>query len=1172
MLYKNRVGTSICCPMPRVLRSQKIAVDSPDTLSGREEGAHANTLVPREEKDELLAILSPELVEKIGRKLNNLRYVGMWNMVSALQKHGNAQKQRGVCREFAHAVPMVNSMLLHGSLHSVSTLDLGPYDARHDPLIFSCIHHGMTLARGSEKMRQIIRSVVQQFPAAITLQNSHGQSPLHCLLQYPGATCKDVKVLMPNGECFEDGVLTSLTAYSQTPLLVLLRCQRAWAVVPHLIDSNREVLTMCDNTGSMPLHFCFYNVKTAICMRLFAALAAEEGNRHNNKTLVAQDSEEETPLHVLLSQLELSAVKDMAVVLIPRLIDSDQTVLLLKNRKLVPGGGMDKYQTDTPLHVALKKYPHTVPFHTLCLLIDKNQEVLRKRSSFSAEGSGYRDTPLHLAIKADMSLDVIAKLIDDDRDVLLIANGCDDLPLHTVLRTCTLDGGSTRHTQHSIVRYLMDQSVSKDPGVFARRGQFGDSMLHAATRCNLSFRILLEIINRSPDLLFVANNARLSNDEAGDTPLHFAIKQQLPWEVVRHFIDTDLVLLRRPNCFGDLPLHVAVLDSAPYQVIQQLLLLDDGMLLTKNGLPGPGNSPSTVGSTPLHLAILQEHSMQILQFLSQDVAIFRIVDADGNTPLHCALMQGLPLEQIRMFTPSSGEDLRLLRNSVKNRPLHMALEYPQVPQFDIIKFLSYNDMSDQNDKGMTPLHLAVAQQAGLDILRLLCARPVFDAPQVDVRTVANNNGVTPLLTAIRLSLGIERISFLIDHDRCMLFEADQDGHTPFHLAVVCQASADVVALLFPGEGMQPDLRIETSNDGNIPLTSAMQHGASLAVVQLCIDPMYQHALFIKSTTPHTGTPLQQYIQHGARPWDMPVMSALIDRNQKLLRLADEHGRLPVYAALENRCHEQALQVVPILFPAFRAHQASQHTRQFTKTTKEDIEKVCCIDGTLFHLAIYHRYNAKVFALLAELLEPVRDAMLQRLDHYKKTPLMYALECGLSREIIALLIDPATFANVDRHGMTPLHVALYHNATQCVIELLLRQGASAWRLTPDKFMDLPLHMAVRKSSHDTKSLPKQKVVKKLIDPLQAAILWPNHCGDTPLHVALSNISVCNTPDFIDILSLLVDSNGDVLGMTNKAGKTPLEMLPSPLSLVHSDDAEMLDIIQDFFNKYPVTMQT
>jgi len=1159
VLYKKMVPVSTCCPvpirgMPRVLRTRKNAVDSADTL------------VPRVQENELLSMLSQELVEQIGRKLNNLRYVGMWNMVSALQTHRNAHKQHGVCREFNNAVPMVNSMLLHGSLHSASTLDLGPHSARHDPVLFSCIHHGMTVAHGSEKMRQTIRSVVQRFPAAITLQNSHGQSPLHFLLQYPGATCDDLQALMPNNTCFEDSVLTSLTEHLQTPLLVLLRCQRAWAIVPHLIDSNEEVLTMCDESGSMPLHFCFYNLKQAICMPLFAALTSKVGNCHKTKTLLAQDSQEETPLHVLLSQLELPFVRDMAVVLIPRLIDCDKKVLLLKNRKQVPGGGIDRYQTDTPLHIVLKKYPHTVPFHTLCLLIDEGQEVLLERCSYNAQGNCNRDTPLHLAIKANMSLDVIAKLIDSNKDVLLVANGCDDLPLHTVLRTCTLEG----HTKYRIVRYLMDQSVLKDPGVFARRGQFGDTILHIATICNLSFRILLEIIKTSPDLRLVANNAQMSNHEASDTPLQFAIQRRLPWRIVRRFIDTDLVLLRRPNCFGNMPLHTAVLSNASYDIFQHLLLLDSSMLLTKNGSRGPDNSPSEVGNTPLHLAIHMELPHQILQLLSWDVAILRITDADGNTPLHSALMHGLSFEQIRMFMPSSGEDLRLLQNKQKSRPLHLALEYLYMREIDVIRFLSYNNMSDQNDDGMTPLHLAVQQKASLDILKFLCASPVFDAPRVDLRTVANKYGIIPLLTAIQMSLGIERISFLIDKDRLMLFETDQDGDTPFQLAVVCQASAEVVALLFPGEGIQPDLRIETNKDGNTPLTSAIYHGASLAVVQLCIDPVHQHALFIKSTTPHTGTPLQQYIEHGTQPWDMPIMSALIDRNQELLRLANEHGHLPVYAALANQCHVQAVQAVQILFPPFRA-QALQHTRQSIKTTREDIEKLCCIDGTLFHLAIYHRYDAKVFALLAQFLEPVRDAMLQRLDQFDNTPLLYALKLGFTKDIIALLIDPTTSANVDRRGMTPLHIALRHRATQCVVDLLLRRGASAWRTAPDEDMDLPLHTALRKSRHDINGLQTPKAIKKLIDPLQDAILSPNVYGDTPLHIALKHISMHATPDFIDILRLLVDSNGDVLQMTNQAGMTPLEMLPSPLNLLHGDDAEMVLSIQEFFNTYPVTMQ-
>jgi len=1146
--------------MPRVLRSQKHAVGSGNTTL--EHNVEARGIVPvvRVEKRELLSMLSQELVEKIGRKLNNLQYAGMWNIASALQSHGNARKQHGVCREFNNAVPMVNSMVLHGSLHSVSTLDLGPYDARHDPLIFSCIRHGMTHAQGSGKMQQIIRSVVQRFPAAISLQNSSAQSPLHFLLQYPDVTCNDLRALMPNSIEFEDSVLTSLNSHAQTPLLALLRCQRAWAIVPHLIDSNQDVLTMCDKSGSVPLHFCFYNIKEAICMRLFAALAAKANNRHKTKTLVAQDSKHETPLHVLLSQLELQAVRDMAVVLIPKLIDCGQKVLLLKNRKLVPGGNIDQFQTDTPLHILLKKHPHTVPFHTFCLLIDNNQEVLLERSSFCTRGQCDRDTPLHLAIKANMSFGVIRKLIDRDKDVLLIANGCDDLPLHTVLRTCTMEGDPTRHTKHSTVQYLMDQSKSKDPGIFARHGQFGDTVLHVAIRCNLSFRILSNIIETCPEIRTVANNARLSNDEAGDTPFHLAIKAGKSWGIIWLLIDSDFALLTTPNCFEDMPLHMAAICGSSHYVFERLLFYNNTMLLTQN----------MWGSTPLHLAIGSDCGTEILKLLMQNVEVLRITDACGNTPLHSALIQSMSLEQIRMFTPLSGQDLRLLANNKKNRSLHLALATSEAYTIDMIKFLSYNDMSDQNEDGMTPLHLAVKQRAGLDVLRLLCARPLFDVPQTDLRTVANNNGVIPLLTAIKMSLDIGRISFLIDQDRRMLFETDQDGHTPFHLAVVCQASVEVVALLFPGEGMQPDLRIQTNDDNNTPLTSAIQHGASLAVVQLCIDPEHQHALFIKSNTPHYLTPIQQYIQHTVRPWSMSMMQTLIDTNKKVLWLCDEHAHLPVYNALTCRCHEQVEEVVQTLFPPMHAFQALHNTRRTLTRRNNNIDKLCSFDGTLFHLVIYHRYDANVFTLLAKFLKPALHEILQRSDNAGNTPLLYALKHSLSWDIIALLIDPTTFAYKDHHNRTALHVAALFGAPY-VVKLLLKNGASAWRLTPDKSMDLPLHVALQQSTHYTDSAHTPQYVKLLIDPLQTAILWVNQDGNTPLHLALSNISIHATLEFIAMLRLLVDPNGDVLGMTNNDGMTPFQMLSPPLHLLHGNDAEMVQNIKELFNTFPVMMQ-
>jgi len=302
-----------------------------------------------------------------------------------------------------------------------------------------------------------------------------------------------------------------------------------------------------------------------------------------------------------------------------------------------------------------------------------------------------------------------------------------------------------------------------------------------------------------------------------------------------------------------------------------------------------------------------------------------------------------------------------------------------------------------------------------------------------------------------------------------------------------------------------------------------------------------------------------------------MMQTLIDTNKKVLWLCDENAHLPVYSALTCRCHEQVEEVVQTLFPPMHVFQALHNTRRTLTKRNNNIDKLCSLDGTLFHLVIYNKYDANVFALLAKFLKPALHEILQRSDNAGNTPLLYALKHSLSRDIIALLIDPTTFASVDRYDRTALHIAVLFAAAPYVVQLLLEKGASAWRLTPDKSMDLPLHVALQQSSHYANSAHTPQDVKILIDPLQTAILWVNQDGNTPLHLAVSNISIHATLEFIDILRLLVDPNGDVLGMTNKDGMTPFEMLPSPLFLVQGNNAKMLYSIQDFFNTFPVMMK-
>jgi len=74
-----------------------------------------------------------------------------------------------------------------------------------------------------------------------------------------------------------------------------------------------------------------------------------------------------------------------------------------------------------------------------------------------------------------------------------------------------------------------------------------------------------------------------------------------------------------------------------------------------------------------------------------------------------------------------------------------------------------------------------------------------------------------------------------------------------------------------------------------------------------------------------------------------------------------------------------------------------------------------------------------------------------------------------------------------------------------------------------------------------SVQTLRAIQKLTDPLQVVILCSNKDGNTLLHVTLEHISIHAKLDFIAVLRLLVNENGIVLGMTNKAGMIPFEKM-------------------------------
>ncbi|NOR55401.1 MAG: hypothetical protein GQ531_04275 [Sulfurovum sp.] len=138
---------------------------------------------------------------------------------------------------------------------------------------------------------------------------------------------------------------------------------------------------------------------------------------------------------------------------------------------------------------------------------------------------------------------------------------------------------------------------------------------------------------------------------------------------------------------------------------------------------------------------------------------------------------------------------------------------------------------------------------------------------------------------------------------------------------------------------------------------------------------------------------------------------------------------------------------------------------------------------------------------------------------KKNNSLHALaKEGKCERLEEVLRNNAQVDKQNKHGMTPLHVAVLYNHVACV-ELLL--GAAANANLAGEEGDTPLHSAVDTSKEMVELLLKHK----------AKVTTKNDYGSTALQDAVAR------PDNLEIVKLLL-AHGAKLDDTNKYGNTLL----------------------------------
>ncbi len=402
----------------------------------------------------------------------------------------------------------------------------------------------------------------------------------------------------------------------------------------------------------------------------------------------------------------------------------------------------------------------------------------------------------------------------------------------------------------------------------------------------------------------------------------------------------------------------------------------------------------------------------------------------------------------------------------------------------------------RNKEGDTPLHLFVTSPAASASTLLSCPPPVA--------------------TVLK---GLKIIYDNLSNQESIVAK-DNQGATPFHSAIACQADESILMALLD---YSPAVVKIGDGNGLLPLhyAAALLQTPAPVVERIC--QLYQYGLCHK--TADGDTPLHLLVRNSAEDVIFDEenhkvgKTKLLNRNAiKLLEFVMGNSEIilpsttgqgdkfnedydPFFIA-NNECltplhccalFNASIQVTQLLVGHPSAHRAALSTNRF--------------GATPLHLAAAQP-NVSVDIAMAIGNANTDAAVVQ--DNRKHTPLHLAVQNkNATTGLIECIVDlnPEACEITDSGGNVPLHLAIQSESKDHVVETLLRVYPKGKQFK-NKLLDTPLHDAAMNNNISV------EIIRLLIDQYHEALCSQNSFGDVPLHCAAS--SQIPQPDVIEVL--------------------------------------------------------
>ena len=491
-----------------------------------------------------------------------------------------------------------------------------------------------------------------------------------------------------------------------------------------------------DGEGNIPLHLCCGNLHLRIdadgggvdedidhlgVLREIISSISTSSSSSNNKAWTIQNSEGDTPLHMLVSSplctnnnnssnnnnvSEVQTVKKEklakeAITLALSCPDANEACLLQERTGA------------TPLHVAIASGAYDCVIEALLNAAPSATQIEDLKGML----------PIHWAAAFGNKVNYnIVKKIVEEYPVGLISPSVDgDIPLHLAVSNALMEeevsgGGNSRLTPDGGGGVDTNTSSSSTSSkVDKNRLKIVELLMHDHQRKSLS-------LSRGGGGDAVDNNSTtatstspiLTTNREKLTPLHCCALFDAPPQISK-------LLMKHPdantassmtNSFGATPLHLAAAQPGVSQSIATVLAI---------GSPDAAAVQDRLKRTPLHVAAQNTYATNLLiktlAELNPDAA--SVKTQRGHLPLHLAAQSQAKEAVIRALIkayPGAAE----ARNKSNNTPLHDAAKYrASLGAVRLLLDAYPGALYVQNQYGNLPLHCATAYQAPSDVVQLL---------------------------------------------------------------------------------------------------------------------------------------------------------------------------------------------------------------------------------------------------------------------------------------------------------------------------------------------------------------------------------------------------------------------------------------------------------------------